>query len=213
MLVPGRSARAICTRPFREYRSTGAVRGAGEFRRRIATACRNHRLAATESGLAPQLSNVCGRIEAFEGNGADKLPLVVRSADGFGELIFVAVDLNQPPLDRWPGLPQLLAALLGRSVSSAQSPPVESAAVSHLGYNDLSGQLRSAIDQFPGVRVTPFWLVAVLASGYVLLLFPRTIGRELPVQRLRRLAVGQFRGDCGWRVAWCLVVGAAVARG
>jgi len=119
-----------------------------------------------------ELSDVHGRIEAFEGSGADKLPLVVRSADGFGELIFIAVDLSQPPLDRWPGLPQLLAALLGRSLSSAQSPPVESTALSHLGYNDLSGQLRSAIDQFPGVRVTPFWLIAVLAGGYILLLFP-----------------------------------------
>jgi hypothetical protein len=119
-----------------------------------------------------ELSDVHGRIEVFEGNGADKLPLVVRSADGFGELIFIAVDLGQPPLDRWPGLPQLLAALLGRNLSSAQSAPVESTALSHLGFTDLSGQLRSSIDQFPGVRVTPFWLVAVLASGYIVLLFP-----------------------------------------
>ena len=118
-----------------------------------------------------ELADVHGRVEAFEGSGADKLPLVVRSAEGFGELIFVAVDLAAPPLDHWPGLPQFVAALLGRNASGGPSPPVESAA-SHLGYSDLSGQLRAALDQFPDVRVTPFWLIFVLAGGYVLLLFP-----------------------------------------
>lgn len=121
---------------------------------------------------AAELADVHGRIEAFEGSGADKLPLVVRSAEGFGESVFIAVDLGRPPFDHWPALPQLLAALLGRSLSQSQSAPVESSAASHLGYNDLSGQLRAAIDQFPDARVTPFWLIAVLASGYVLLLFP-----------------------------------------
>ncbi len=121
---------------------------------------------------AAKLSGVRGRIEAFEGNGADKLPLVVRTADGFGEVVFVGVDLNSPPVDHWSGLPQLLAALLGRGFSSTQAPTVESAVASHLGYNDLSGQLRAALDQFPDVRVTPFWLIAVLAGGYILLLFP-----------------------------------------
>ena len=140
--------------------------GASQRVSEITTASRRPTLSVA------QLSHVRGRIEAFEGNGADKLPLVVRAADGFGELVFVAVDLNQPPLDRWPALPQLLAALLGRSLSSAQAPTVESATASHLGYNDLSGQLRAALDQFPDVRVTAFWLIAVLAGGYILLLFP-----------------------------------------
>jgi hypothetical protein len=40
------------------------------------------------------------------------------------------------------------------------------------GYDDMIGQLRAALDQFPGVRLVPFWLVASLAVGYVLLLFP-----------------------------------------
>jgi hypothetical protein len=121
---------------------------------------------------AAQLSGVRGRIAASEGNGADKVPLVVRWADGFGEMVFIAVDLDRPPLDRWPALPQLLATLLGQSLSPTDSPRVESATASHLGYDDLSGQLRAALDQFPSVRVTPFWLIAVLAGGYILLLFP-----------------------------------------
>ena len=72
---------------------------------------------------AAKLMGVRGQKEASEGSGADLLPLVVRSADAFGELIFVGVDLNSPPLDHWQAQPQLLAALLGRSVAEGQSPP------------------------------------------------------------------------------------------
>jgi len=161
--APGRFVKTISLERF------GAIENFAGASQRIVEATSKGRQSSIP---AAQLSGVRGRIEAFEGNGVDKLPLVVRSADGFGELVFVAVDLNSPPLDRWPALPQLLAALLGRSFSSAQAPTVESAAASHLGYNDLSGQLRAALDQFPDVRVTPFWLIAVLAGGYILLLFP-----------------------------------------
>jgi hypothetical protein len=127
--------------------------------------------ARRPSALVAQLNQVRGQIEAFEGSGAELLPLVVRTADGFGELVFVGVDLKAPPLDHWAALPQLLAALLGRNLTSGQSPPIQTSAT-HLGYNDLSGQLRSALDQFPGVHLTPFSLIAVLAGGYILLLFP-----------------------------------------
>jgi hypothetical protein len=36
----------------------------------------------------------------------------------------------------------------------------------------MVGQLRAALDQFPEVRFVPFWLIAVLAGAYILLLFP-----------------------------------------
>ena len=79
--------------------------------------------------------------EASEGSGADTLPLVVRSADAFGELIYIGVDLKSSVLEHWQALPQLLAALLGRSIAEGQSLPAASGAF-HLGYNDMSGQLR-----------------------------------------------------------------------
>ncbi len=129
--------------------------------------------AAGERPTLPvaRLGNVRGVSEASEGSGADTLPLVVRSADAFGELIYIGVDLKSSALEHWQALPQLLAALLGRSIAEGQSLPAASGA-SHLGYNDMSGQLRAALDQFPAARPTPFWLIAILAAGYVLLLFP-----------------------------------------
>ena len=42
----------------------------------------------------------------------------------------------------------------------------------HLGYVDLSGQLRSALDQFQGVHLVPFWTVTLLTLGYIAILFP-----------------------------------------
>ena len=68
-----------------------------------------------------QLSHVRGRIEAFEGNRAEELPLVVRRAVGFGQAVFVAVDLDEPPISVWRARPQFLAALLGRNSTVAES--------------------------------------------------------------------------------------------
>ena len=120
------------------------------------------------------LQNVAGKIEAYEGTQPEDLPLVVRSGVGFGETTFVAADLDEPPLAGWKARPELLAVLLGRNPGAALTargaePRGEGM---QYGYDDLIGQLRAALDRFPGVRLVPFWLVAALAIGYVLLLFP-----------------------------------------
>jgi hypothetical protein len=44
--------------------------------------------------------------------------------------------------------------------------------VTHLGYEDLVGQLRAALDQFPGVALVNFTTVAVLTAVYLLLIGP-----------------------------------------
>jgi hypothetical protein len=44
--------------------------------------------------------------------------------------------------------------------------------VTHLGFSDLSGQLRAALDQFDGVNLTPFSWVAGLIVAYILLIGP-----------------------------------------
>jgi hypothetical protein len=131
-------------------------------------------LAAEEGGDratidVAKLEAVHGRIEA-----SDDVPLVVRSGVGFGQLTFVAVDLDEPPISRWKARPEFLAALLGQTSSIASSPTSAEPRGQGMqyGYDDLIGQLRAALDQFPGVRLVPFWLVATLVVGYVLLLFP-----------------------------------------
>lgn len=115
----------------------------------------------------PRLADVHGMVEAHEAD----LPVVVRKARGFGQVIFVAVDLNQPPFDHWHDRPLLLAKLLDLPLGAGDEL-AEGAAMMHFGYGDLSGQLRSALDRFDDVQIAPFWLVAALIVVYLLLIGP-----------------------------------------
>jgi hypothetical protein len=115
----------------------------------------------------PQLADVQGVIEAAEAD----LPLVVRTARGFGQVIFVAGDPDRPPLAKWSDRPRLLAKLLNLP-GDRRAEFNENAAVMHYGYDDLAGQLRGALDRFTGVRQAPFWLVAGLIVVYILLIGP-----------------------------------------
>src|SRR5690606_29737313 len=45
-------------------------------------------------------------------------------------------------------------------------------AVTTLGFVDLAGQLRGALDQFPDVPLVPFWLVAILIAAYIACIGP-----------------------------------------
>ncbi len=116
------------------------------------------------------LKNVRGQIEHSDGN----IPLVVRTPHGFGTVIFAAADLDQQPFTEWSARGKLLLRLLQRQDPQAEGTAIrESASIStRLGYTDLSGQLRSALDRFEGVEVVSFFVVALLGLGFLLLLFP-----------------------------------------
>jgi len=122
----------------------------------------------------PKLVNVRGKIEAFEGSRFTDLPLVVRTPHGFGEVVFVGLDLDRPPLAAWAGREPLLDKLLGRRKQPAEGADGPSAGTlaANLGYSDLGGQLRGALDQFAGVALVPFALVAVLVVAYILCIGP-----------------------------------------
>ena len=141
------------------------------------------RSGAMHDGVAamrvPYLTDVQGTIEVREAD----LPLVVRTVRGFGQIIFLAADLDQTPLDTWHDRPMLVAKLLDMPTGNADESD-ESKAMMHFGFGDMSGQLRSALDSFTGVHIAPFWLVAGLIVVYLLLIGPgdyfflrRLIGR------------------------------------
>lgn len=115
--------------------------------------------------LVARLADAQGKIEAAEGD----LPLVVRTPRGFGQILFVAADLDQPPLSKWADRKLLTARLLDLPASEAAD---ESDTGMHYGFTHLSGQLRSALDQFQGVRIVPFAVVASLMVVYILLIGP-----------------------------------------
>lgn len=121
----------------------------------------------------PKLQDVVGRIEAYAGGAARDLPLVVRSPLGFGEVVFLAFDMGEPPFAGWRARPLLVDRVLRRAaVPDSTKATGAIGQVTTLGFEDLTGQLRGALDQFAGVTLVPFWLVALLVFAYVLCIGP-----------------------------------------
>ena len=97
--------------------------------------------------------------------------MVIRSPRVFGQIVFVAADLDRAPLNRWADRPKLVARLLDIDVSAEESGSADST-VMHYGFEDIAGQLRSAMDRFHGVRLVPFVVVVVLVIFYIILIGP-----------------------------------------
>jgi hypothetical protein len=118
-------------------------------------------------------SQMRGEVLVSEIGGGTGRPLMVEFPVGLGRVLFVALDLDHPALREWRGRPKLLSRgitrLLG-DVDHAQRD--QRRALAHLGYRDLVGQLRMALDQFPGVWMVNFTTVAVLTLVYLLLAVP-----------------------------------------
>lgn len=111
----------------------------------------------------PLLTNVAGQVEAREA----KLPLIIRRALGFGQIVFVAFDLDRAPLSEWLDRGLLMRKLLDLPSVHAEELS-DRRAVMHYGFTDMAGQLRSALDHFRGVRLAPFALVVTIVIGYIL---------------------------------------------
>jgi hypothetical protein len=125
--------------------------------------------------------NVQGKVELYDRGISGAVPLAVRASRGFGEVIFLGLDLDHPALARWAGRDVWLAAAIERRrEGAAASPPPHAAA--RLGYDDLVGQLRVALDRFPEVTVVNFTTVFVLMLIYLALVGPLEF---LILERLR----------------------------
>ena len=122
--------------------------------------------------VAPRFEAPRGIVEVAEGSGSQKVPLIVRTPFGFGQVVVGAFDLDRPPLRSWSGGPRLFELLLARSSSFAETQAVGQGQVATLGYTDLVGQAHSALEQFPGVQHVPFALIAGLTVVYIALVGP-----------------------------------------
>lgn len=121
------------------------------------------------------LADVRGRVEATESAGAtNDRPLIVRYPLGFGEATLVTIDMDEPPLSTWAGRGSVLARIAqrGRERVMEASKEQGTGQVTHLGFDDLSGQLRGAMDQYAGAtRVAFSWIAAILVL-YIALIGP-----------------------------------------
>jgi hypothetical protein len=121
--------------------------------------------------LVTRLKNVRGEVLLDEGSSSAGKPLVVHAAAGLGQVVFVGLDLDHPSLKSWKGRTRMVAALLQQG-SEQQQPDRGASGIRQLGYDDLVGQLRAALDQFGGVSLVNFTTVSVLTIAYLLLIGP-----------------------------------------
>lgn len=121
----------------------------------------------------PQIENPQGQVLAYGGRNEQELPLVIRCRRGFGEVTFVAVDPDAPPLANWSARPAFLRRALGWRPRTAADDQAEAALLQGGGYDDLSNQLRGALDtKFTGVETASFGLVALLVIAYIAAIGP-----------------------------------------
>ncbi len=120
----------------------------------------------------PRFEDVDGVIEVSGSQKVSDLPVVVRSARGFGEITFAGVDFSQPLLADWSGRGSFLQALL-RPYLSATGPGDATQHLVTRGYNDLGGALRQQLGgSFSSIVPIGFAAVAALAILYIAFLGP-----------------------------------------
>ena len=146
----------------------------------------------------PSLLDVRGQILASAGRSATNVPLVVRTRRGLGEIVFVGLDFDRPPLRDWAGRTSFLRRVLDWKENDKNQQTD--------GYHeaeDLVGHLRNSLDKkFIGVQVVPFGLVALLVGGYILLIGP---GDYFFVKRILR------RTELTWLTFPLIVLGVSAA--
>ncbi|MBW3598120.1 MAG: hypothetical protein KY475_12710 [Planctomycetes bacterium] len=124
--------------------------------------------------LAAVLADVRGTVKVAESAGPTQRPMVVHYPVGLGQATLIAVDLDREPLASWRERGKLVRRLLegfGGGGETAEQTTARGR-VSHIGYEDLVGQLRAALDDFPGVTLVAFSWVAALVVLYAALIGP-----------------------------------------
>jgi len=123
----------------------------------------------------------CGRLVSkqaivdltMQSTDHQKLPVLIRSALGFGKVQVFAADLDSSPLREWPDRKLLLERLLLEHWDAQRDTRSRALDTSdYLGYDDLSGQTRAALDTFNDVRSGSLTLLATILSVLVALLGP-----------------------------------------
>ena len=113
--------------------------------------------------------DIDGVIEASVGSAKNDPPLVVRRAYGFGQITWIGVDLDTQTFRSWSGTDSLLLNLM--HIQNSGESDGRAGEVKRGGL-DLAGQLRLAIDNFIGVSVIPFELIALIGLLYVCAIYP-----------------------------------------
>ena len=120
-----------------------------------------------------KLTEARGRVLAYETLNAESIPIAIDMPCGLGRVVWAGVDLDQAPFAAWRGRTRLVGRLLDHlRGTTVASTAVRGGRVMHLGYDDLSGQLRSALDRFSSVSLVTFTAVAAIVVLFIACIGP-----------------------------------------
>lgn len=132
------------------------------------------------------------------------LPMVMQTVWDFGRVTWTVMDLEHESLQRWGDVGRWIAKLLEYTDRSADYEERHVAGM-HRGYNDMSGQLRSALDQFEGLYVVSFWSLTILFLLYLFLIGPGCYYASRQGKYREMVSWGLFLGTVAggtWMVVW-----------
>jgi len=98
-------------------------------------------------------------------------PLLTVQPIGLGTVVYFAADLSVAPISNWSGRGRLLLKILGVNPDDSRVTSDASLFVKR-GYSDWSGQIRSALDSFEGVKIVTFSVIATFLFIYLLVIAP-----------------------------------------
>lgn len=129
------------------------------------------KIVATGRAQASKLAFSEGRVLV---HGRSDESLVVRVPYCFGQVTFLAVDLDRPPLSSWKPLPFFCHRLVFQNESGDGdgSNPTASGQLSHSGITELDTQLHGLIEDFPEVYRLSSWMVMGLLLAYLVVIGP-----------------------------------------
>jgi hypothetical protein len=131
-------------------------------------------LPATKTPEVALFKSLQGQVDVSEaGTAGSDQPLIVRYPVGFGQVTLIAFDLDRPPFAGWSGRSKILSRVLAWHQAGETGKGNEGQSLpAQLGYQDLAGQLRMALDQFSGVQLVAFSWVAALIGLYIVIIGP-----------------------------------------
>jgi len=112
--------------------------------------------------------------------------VAVEYAFGFGRVTVMAVALDSAELAAWPQRSLLVTRLLGKLFDSELDNRRDARTKTSIGYDDLAGQIRAALDRFDHQRRVPYSIISVILLVLAGLIGPidylvvnRVLGRPL----------------------------------
>lgn len=105
---------------------------------------------------------------------------------GFGRVTVVAPALDAPELAQWPQRTLLISRLSGQLFASEMDNRRETRNNASVGFDDIAGQVRAALDRFDSRRRVPYSVISIILIALVGLIGPldyfvvnRLLGRPL----------------------------------